>query len=160
MSSWIYEPEIRVGSLFFNRSFHEISTEFSLQAAGDLNELFQKTFGEEERFCEDGVGESWGLKTYLDELGFFKVKLEFNEHGLLETITNGESFVFLGTEIIGLPEVDLCKYFGEPEEIVRIPELDEFAMYSFSEDILISACNGFVDNVTVSSYSIPRHCVI
>ncbi|WP_037585611.1 hypothetical protein [Stenoxybacter acetivorans] len=155
MSGWIYEPRIRVGLLNFNSSIDEISAKFHLRFAGDLNELYKETFDDSERFCEDGVGESWGLEDYLDDFGFFKVKLEFNENGLLETICDAESFVFLGSEIIGLPESDLSVCFGKPEEIVKIPHFNAFSLYVFNDDIMVSILNGRVDRITVSSYSIP-----
>ncbi|GHU25060.1 hypothetical protein AGMMS50243_28810 [Betaproteobacteria bacterium] len=140
-----YDPMIGVGPLKFEAPFQKFFAGYPLHLKNAEGRSFGKSIYDH-RIKGRIKSESW-------EVGDLNITLTFGEDNLLKTILDGESFVFLGTEIIGLRENMLCDYFGNAIEIEPIG--CGLVFYDFLGDILILTNNGYVNSITVGSYSMP-----
>jgi hypothetical protein len=147
---WIFKPGFCVGPFRFGISRDAIRFEYDLYSEGDVNYAIKRIRGEPDHpdCFSEGEGETFGVN------GFNDVSFGFDENDLLETIYDGESFVFLGDEIIGLPEKYLCVFFGKEEDLMCFKDSNA-SLYTFHGDIIVSVISGYVNRVTVSSYSVP-----
>jgi hypothetical protein len=142
MTEWIYEPGIGVGPFRFGFPLKSFLTEYALH--------LEREYLIYDDPCKPRKIENWRSDN-------FDICLSFDESHLLTTLSDSESLVFLGVEIIGMRENRLYNYFGCTKDINRydINRHESIALYGFDGNILVSTIDGYVSGVTVSSYSVP-----
>jgi hypothetical protein len=145
MTKWIYEPNVGVGPFQFGLKFCKNFAGYVLQLRRRESNSIYTTYSDE----------NWPvpLHSELWKVIGSRVCLRFDVNDRLVSIQNSESFIFLGTEIIGLRKNRLINYFGQPRKEMSFE--NGVVMYYFNGDIFLVTIDGHVETITVKAYSIP-----